>query len=98
MQDRPAFIGRFFFYLYSSIPPVKKTPYREAQAATEICPWRSFICEALSGFLSGFYFALMFYHPAIKKPFAGVLRALQQHDRYIPAMAAGEGTGKVGGS
>ena len=33
------------------------------------------LSQALSGFLSGFYFARMFYRPAIKKPFTGVLEA-----------------------
>ena len=56
------------------------------------------LSQAPSGFLSGFYFSLMIYHPAIKKPFTGVLRALQRYGSDIPAMAAGEWTGKASGS
>ena len=40
----------------------------------------------------------MIYRPAIKKPFAGVLEAWQEYGSDIPAMAAGEGAGKVSGS
>lgn len=49
------------------------------------------LSQALSSFLSGFYFSLMFYHPAIKKPFTGVLRALQRYGSDIPATGAGGG-------
>ena len=54
----------------------------------------AFICEAISGFLSGFYFTLMIYRQAIKKPFTAVLRALQEYGGDIPATAAGEGGGR----
>ena len=96
--DRPPSPGRFFFCPYSSIPPTEKTPYGAFQAVTDTFPWRLFICEALSGFLSGFYFALMFYHSAIKSPFTGLLEAWQEYGGNIPAIAAGEWTGKVSGS
>ena len=33
------------------------------------------LSQALSGFLSGFYFALMINRPAIKSPFIGLLEA-----------------------
>ena len=46
------------------------------------------LSQALSASLSGFYFSLMIYHPAIKKPFTAALRALQGHGGGIPAMAA----------
>ena len=101
MQDRPAFIGRFFLCLYSSIPPKKK------RHTGQLRPSQKYICDgfsirilsqALSGFLSGFYLCRMIYRPAIKKPFAGVLEAWQEYGSDIPAMAAGEGAGKVSGS
>ena len=53
------------------------------------------LSQALRGFLSGFYFCRMILHPAIKKPFTGVLEAWQQYNGDIPAMAAGEGTAAV---
>ena len=51
------------------------------------------LSQPLSGFLSGFYFCLMIYHTAIKKPIAGVLEAWQEYDGGIPAMTAGDGGG-----
>ena len=86
-------MGRLFFCLYSSMPPIKKTPYRAFQAVTGVFPWRLFISQALSASLSGFYFSLMIYHPAIKKPFTGSLEAWQEYAGGIPAKAAGDGGG-----
>lgn len=56
------------------------------------------LSQPLSGFLSGFYLCRMIHRPAVKKPFTGVLRALQEYGGGIPAAAAWEGTGKVSGS
>ena len=53
------------------------------------------LSQALSASLSGFYFSLMIYHPAIKKPFACVLEALQKYGGGIPAIAAVEGMAEV---
>ena len=46
-----------------------------AQAVAYTFLVRLFLSQALSGFLSGFYFRLMIYHPAIKTQFTGALEA-----------------------
>ena len=85
IQDRPAFIGRFSF---AYIPAYRQRRKRHTGHSR---PSQKYICggfsmrilsQALSGSLSGFYFALMFYHPAIKSR----LQAFWRHDRNTAAI------------